>query len=102
MSLGGPQKFLENLKCLFKEPVHRVSPAPRLTTDALKRAFFVVYCGTHWGAPPGGCTVSAGPKVLYEFGPFRVDPDKQVLLRDGKPVPVTSKAFETLLILIRN
>jgi eukaryotic-like serine/threonine-protein kinase len=62
----------------------------------------VVYCGTHRGAPPGGCTVSAGPKVLYEFGPFRVDPDTQVLLRDGKPVPVTPKAFDTLLILIRN
>jgi len=46
--------------------------------------------------------VSAGPKVLYEFGPFCVDPDKQVLLRDGKPVPVTPKAFDTLLILIRN
>ena len=46
--------------------------------------------------------MSAGPKVLYEFGPFRVDPDKQVLLRDGKPVPVTPKAFDTLLILIRN
>jgi DNA-binding winged helix-turn-helix (wHTH) protein len=46
--------------------------------------------------------VSAGPKVLYEFGPFRVDPDQQVLLRDGKPVPVTPKAFDTLLILIRN
>jgi eukaryotic-like serine/threonine-protein kinase len=41
------------------------------------------------------------PKVLYEFGPFRVDPDKQVLLREDQPVPVTPKAFETLLILVR-
>src|SRR5215467_14703320 len=46
--------------------------------------------------------MSAGPKVLYEFGPFRVDPDKQILLRDDKPVPITPKAFDTLLILIRN
>lgn len=41
-------------------------------------------------------------KVLYEFGPFRVDPEKQILLRDGVPVSVTSKTFETLLILVRH
>src|ERR1700723_2060691 len=41
-------------------------------------------------------------KVLYEFGPFRVDPDKQVLLREHHPVPITPKAFETLLILVRH
>jgi len=43
-----------------------------------------------------------GPKVLYEFGPFRVDPDKQVLLREDQPVSITPKAFETLLILVRH
>ncbi|MGC2769944.1 MAG: transcriptional regulator, partial [Candidatus Acidiferrum sp.] len=43
-----------------------------------------------------------GPKVLYEFGPFRVDPDKQVLLRDDQPVAITPKAFDTLLSLIRH
>jgi DNA-binding winged helix-turn-helix (wHTH) protein/tetratricopeptide (TPR) repeat protein len=42
------------------------------------------------------------PKVLYEFGPFRVDPDKQVLLREDQPVAITPKAFETLLILVRH
>src|SRR3974390_3189661 len=41
------------------------------------------------------------PKVLYEFGPFRVDPDKQVLLRENQPISLTPKTFETLLILIR-
>ena len=40
------------------------------------------------------------PKVVYEFGPFRMDPDKQVLLREGQPVAVTPKAFETLLVLV--
>jgi DNA-binding winged helix-turn-helix (wHTH) protein/Tfp pilus assembly protein PilF len=30
-----------------------------------------------------------------------MDPDKQVLLRDNQPVPVTPKAFETLLVLVR-
>jgi eukaryotic-like serine/threonine-protein kinase len=41
------------------------------------------------------------PKVVYEFGPFRMDPDKQVLLRDGELIAVTPKAFETLLVLVR-
>ncbi len=30
-----------------------------------------------------------------------MDPDKQVLLREGQPVAVTPKAFETLLVLVR-
>jgi len=42
------------------------------------------------------------PKVVYEFGPFRVDPEKQVLFREDQPVAVTPKAFETLLILVRH
>jgi DNA-binding winged helix-turn-helix (wHTH) protein/tetratricopeptide (TPR) repeat protein len=41
------------------------------------------------------------PKVVYEFGPFRMDPDKQVLLRDGQLIAVTPKGFETLLVLVR-
>jgi eukaryotic-like serine/threonine-protein kinase len=40
-------------------------------------------------------------KVVYEFGPFHLDPDKQVLLRDGQLIAVTPKAFETLLVLVR-
>ena len=27
--------------------------------------------------------MNADAKVIYEFGPFRMDPDKQVLLREG-------------------
>ena len=46
--------------------------------------------------------MGASPKVLYEFGPFRMDPEKQVLLRDDQPVPVAPKTFETLLILVRH
>src|SRR6201998_2734854 len=46
--------------------------------------------------------MATGPKVLYEFGSFRVDPDKQLLLREDRPVPLTPKAFETLLILVRH
>ena len=41
------------------------------------------------------------PRIVYEFGPFQMDPDKQILLRGDDPVPVTPKAFETLLVLVR-
>jgi len=48
--------------------------------------------------------MSAGeqPSTLYEFGPFRVDLQKEILFRDGKPVPLTPKAFQILLVLIRH
>jgi TolB-like protein/DNA-binding winged helix-turn-helix (wHTH) protein/Tfp pilus assembly protein PilF len=39
---------------------------------------------------------------LYEFGPFRVDPDQRLLLRDNQPVPLQPKAFDTLLVLVEN
>ncbi|HEY8185847.1 MAG TPA: winged helix-turn-helix domain-containing protein [Pyrinomonadaceae bacterium] len=38
---------------------------------------------------------------LYEFGPFRLDPEKPCLWRDGEPVQLTPKAVETLLVLIQ-
>ena len=41
-------------------------------------------------------------KHFYEFGPFRIDPEERQLLRGQDPVPLTPKAFETLLILIRS
>jgi DNA-binding winged helix-turn-helix (wHTH) protein len=41
-------------------------------------------------------------KEFYEFGPFRLDPRKRLLLRDNQPVPLQLKAFETLLVLVRN
>src|ERR1700755_2763763 len=40
-------------------------------------------------------------KHLYEFGPFRLDPVKRRLLREGEPVPLTPKAFDTLLALVQ-
>jgi TolB-like protein/Flp pilus assembly protein TadD len=38
---------------------------------------------------------------LYEFGPFCVDTRERVLLRDGKPVPLKPKVYETLLALVK-
>jgi len=43
-----------------------------------------------------------GPALkLYDFGPYRVDGAKGVLLRHGEPVPLPPKAFETLLRLLQ-
>src|SRR5579859_806398 len=39
---------------------------------------------------------------LYEFGPFRVDTRECLLLRDGKVIALTPKAFETLLVFLQN
>jgi eukaryotic-like serine/threonine-protein kinase len=41
-------------------------------------------------------------KDLYEFGPFRLDPEKRLLLHHDEPVPLQLKAFETLLVLVRS
>ena len=48
-----------------------------------------------------GLRIATEPKVLYEFGPFPVDPEKQALLRDDHPVAISPKVFESLLILVR-
>src|SRR2546426_10729818 len=39
---------------------------------------------------------------LYEFGPFRLDATERLLLRDEQHVPLTPKAFETLLVLVEH
>jgi DNA-binding winged helix-turn-helix (wHTH) protein len=36
----------------------------------------------------------------YEFGPYRLLPQERLLLRDGEPVSLTPKAFETLVVLV--
>jgi len=38
---------------------------------------------------------------FYEFDSFRVDAMRRVLLREGKPVPMSNKAFDLLLVLVR-
>ncbi|MET0649440.1 MAG: winged helix-turn-helix domain-containing protein [Pyrinomonadaceae bacterium] len=40
-------------------------------------------------------------KHLYDFDRFTLDADERVLLREGKPVRLTPKEFETLLALVR-
>ena len=40
------------------------------------------------------------PKKVFEFGPFRLDCAERVLLREGRPVPLTLKAFDVLMLLV--
>lgn len=47
-------------------------------------------------------STSKPERELYEFGPFRVDAEKEILLRAGEPVPLTPKTFQILLVLIRH
>ncbi len=39
---------------------------------------------------------------FYEFGPFRMDATKRVLLRDGEIVPLAAKTFDMLLVLVEH
>src|SRR5262245_48549433 len=41
-------------------------------------------------------------KPIYEFGPFRLDPEKQTLVRGVEPVALHPKAFQLLLTLVRH
>jgi eukaryotic-like serine/threonine-protein kinase len=46
--------------------------------------------------------MSNAVRQFYEFGPYRIDPDHRQLLREMKPVPLQPKAFDILLVLVRN
>jgi DNA-binding winged helix-turn-helix (wHTH) protein/Tol biopolymer transport system component len=46
--------------------------------------------------------MAADPKHFYEFGPFRIDVSERTLSRDGQIVAITPKAFDLLLMLVRN
>ena len=41
-------------------------------------------------------------KQFYEFGPFCLDTEERRLLRDGQPLTLTPKAYETLRVLVEN
>jgi Tol biopolymer transport system component/DNA-binding winged helix-turn-helix (wHTH) protein len=46
--------------------------------------------------------MSRQAKEVYEFGPFRIDVAERLLTREGQNVPLTPKAFDTLLLLVQN
>jgi eukaryotic-like serine/threonine-protein kinase len=41
-------------------------------------------------------------KELYQFGPFSLDPAERVVSRDGTPLSLTPKVFDTLVCLVRS
>ena len=46
--------------------------------------------------------MSEQPARCYEFGEFRLDAGRRLLLRGGQPVPLTAKVFDTLLVLVES
>ena len=40
------------------------------------------------------------PNLVYEFGPYRLEPREHRLVRDGRSISLTGKAFETLKVLV--
>ncbi|KAA6465203.1 transcriptional regulator [Acidobacteria bacterium AB60] len=53
------------------------------------------------GDPNASIGDSRSPE-RYEFGPFQVVPDKDLLLRGDEVVPLAPKAFQVLLVLMRH
>src|SRR5687767_1485487 len=41
-------------------------------------------------------------KHFYEFGPYKLVPAEKHLLRDGRAVPLTPKAFDLLVVLVES
>lgn len=46
--------------------------------------------------------MSESLQAFFEFGPFRIDTQRCLLLREGVAMPLSPKAFETLLVLVEN
>jgi serine/threonine protein kinase/TolB-like protein len=51
---------------------------------------------------PRGLGAASDARLSYAFGPFQLDRTRRLLLRDGQTVPLTPKAYETLLALVEN
>src|SRR5919197_2103399 len=49
-----------------------------------------------------GATKPNELRHLYEFGPFRLDPVRRRLSRDGKFIPLYPKAVEALILLVEH
>ena len=47
-----------------------------------------------------GMGMPAKANVIYEFGPFRLDPGERRLSREGQPITLRAKIFETLCVLV--
>ena len=46
--------------------------------------------------------MGSSEKHLYEFGEFRLDTAERLLLRNGEPVSLPPKVFDTLVVLVQH
>ena len=46
--------------------------------------------------------VAPGLRHLYQFGEFRIDPERHRLSRNGQPVPLPPRALDLLVLFVRN
>lgn len=44
--------------------------------------------------------VGGKPNLIYDFGPFRLEPEERRLIRQGQPITLREKIFETLCVLV--
>jgi TolB-like protein/DNA-binding winged helix-turn-helix (wHTH) protein/Tfp pilus assembly protein PilF len=75
-------------------PLSRIFNLPVLGSDALKSP------GPRFQTASKNVQPSATSPQAYEFGPYRLELPTHRLLRNGQPVSLTPKAFDTLLALI--
>src|SRR4051794_6314538 len=46
--------------------------------------------------------MSSARRIIYEFGPFRLDAERRLLSRNGTIVPLTPKNFDLLLTMVQH
>src|SRR5438046_1986383 len=46
--------------------------------------------------------MNGAPKHFFEFGRFRIDVEERCLMRNGREVTLTARAFDVLLTLVQN
>lgn len=78
------------------------SPIAPQAAHCSDRGIKVLKTGSKRSQKPLSVAMATENKRFYEFGPFRIDSDERQLLRGEEPIPLTPKAFETLLILVRS
>jgi DNA-binding winged helix-turn-helix (wHTH) protein len=64
----------------------------RIVLESSSKLVFPPWSRVH----PMATTAEQRTKRVFEFGPFRVDPDRELLLRGDETVPLTPKTFQIL------
>jgi len=80
-------------RCLRKEPTRRwqrMEEVKAAVDDALEERRTT------------GQQRAAKQSAVYSFGPFRLNPVERRLIRNGRPVAITPKALELLILLVEN